>query len=209
MSNGVARKLNLALYLNPETSEADRFAVGALREWYDKAKRSHPDRTSLEMVVRLFHRDIYLAGLYIHLLNPRLSRSLSVALDPENLTSTAFWRQLHACGLSDDGSEASTAEEALFSPSQLTQLQQLLAEQNAHIVAVQQELQQLRQLADNQARQLKRLQGQQSSAAPDSGVQGSGTQISESKGISLESTDLSELMPPSAQLKKIKQKGLF
>lgn len=66
MSNGVARKLNLALYLNPETSEADRFAVGALREWYDKAKRSHTDRTSLEMVVRLFHRDIYLAGLYIH-----------------------------------------------------------------------------------------------------------------------------------------------
>ena len=205
MSNGVARKLNLALYLNPETSEADRFAVGALREGYDKAKRSHTDRTSLEMVVRLFDRDIYLAGLYIHLLNPRLSRSLSVALDSENLPATAFWRQLHACGLSDDGSEASTAEEALFSPSQLTQLQQLLAEQNAHIVAVQQELQQLRQLADNQARQLKRLQGQpQSSAAP-----GSGTQISESKGTSFESTDLSELMPPSAQLKKIKQKGLF
>ena len=128
-----------------------------------------------------------------------------MALDSENLTATAFWRQLHACGLSDDGSEASTAEEALFSPSQLTQLQQLLAEQNAHIVAIQQELQQLRQLADNQARQLKRLQGQpQSSAAP-----GSGTQISESKGTSFESTDLSELMPPSAQLKKIKQKGLF
>ncbi len=205
MSNGVARKLNLALYLNPETSDADRFAVGALREWYDKAKRSHTDRISLEMVVRLFHRDIYLAGLYVHLLNPRLSRSLSVALDSENLTSTAFWRHLHACGLSDDGSEASTAEEALFSPSQLTQLQQLLAEQNAHIVAVQQELQQLRQLADNQARQLKRLQGQAlNAAAPDSG-----TQISESKGTSFESTDLSELMPPSAQLKKIKQKGLF
>lgn len=210
MSNGMARKLNLALYLNPETSEADRFAVGALREWYDKAKRSHTDRTSLEMVVRLFHRDIYLAGLYVHLLNPRLSRSLSVALDSENLTPTAFWRQLHACGLSDDGSEASTAEEALFLPSQLTQLQQLLAEQNAHIVAVQQELQQLRQLADNQARQLKRLQGlQQSSAAQGSGAQGSGTQISESKGTSFESTDLSELMPPTAQLKKIKQKGLF
>ena len=210
MSNGVARKLNLALYLNPETSEADRFAVGALREWYDKAKRSHPDRTSLEMVVRLFHRDIYLAGLYVHLLNPRLSRSLSVALDSENLTSTAFWRQLHACGLSDDGSEASTAEETLFSPSQLTQLQQLLAEQNAHIVAVQQELQQLRQLADNQARQLKRLQGQpQSSGSQGAGAQGSGTQISESKGTSFESTELSDLMPPTAQLKKIKQKGLF
>ena len=205
MSNGVARKLNLALYLNPETSEADRFAVDALRDWYDKAKRSHPDRTSLEMVVRLFHRDIYLAGLCIHLLNPRLSRSLSVALDSDNLTPTAFWRQLHACGLSDDGSEASTAEEALFSPSQLTQLQQLLAEQNAHIVAVQQELQQLRQLADNQARQLKRLQGQ----PPSSAAQSSGTQISENKGTSFESTDLSELMPPSAQLKKIKQKGLF
>ena len=210
MSNGVARKLNLALYLNPETSEADRFAVGALRDWYDKAKRSHTDRTSLEMVVRLFHRDIYLAGLYVHLLNPRLSRSLSVALDSENLTATAFWRQLHACGLSDDGSEASTAEEALFSPSQLTQLQQLLAEQNAHIVSVQQELQQLRQLADNQARQLKRLQGQSlSSGFQGSGAQGSGTQISESKGTSFESTELSELMPPSAQLKKIKQKGLF
>jgi hypothetical protein len=205
MSSGVARKLNLALYLNPETSEADHFAVGALREWYEKAKRSHSDRTSLEMVVRLFHRDIYLAGLYIHLLNPRLSRSLSVALDSESLTPTAFWRQLHACGLSEDGSEATTAAEVLFSPSQLTQLQQLLAEQNAHIVAVQQELQQLRQLADSQARQLKRLQGQPLASTDP----GSGTQISESRGTSLESTDLSELMRPSAQLKKIKQKGLF
>ena len=41
MSKSAAKKLNLALYLNPETSEADPYAVGALQQWDDQAKRSH------------------------------------------------------------------------------------------------------------------------------------------------------------------------
>lgn len=202
MSNGVARKLNLALYLNPETSDSDRYAVGALRQWYVKAKRSHSDRTTLDMAVRLFHRDIYLAGLYLYLLDPKLSRSLGGALDDESLTPTAFWRQLHACGLTQGEHQQITDDEALFSPSQLTQLQQLLAKQNSHIVAVQQELQQLRQLADSQARQLKRLQGQTASGAAPG-------EESPSTGATQESSVLSELMPSPERIAKIKQKGLF
>ena len=78
----------------------------------------------------------------------------------------------------------------------------MLAEQNSHIVAVQQELQQLRQLADSQARQLKRLQGQTASGAAPG-------EESPSTGATQESSVLSELMPSPERIAKIKQKGLF
>ena len=67
---------------------------------------------------------------------------------------------------------------------------------------MQQELQQLRQLADSQARQLKRLQGQAVSGAAPS-TESSGT------GATQESSVLSELMPSPERIAKIKQKGLF
>lgn len=216
MSNGVAKKLTLALYLNPETSEADRYAVGALQQWYDKAKKSHALASDLDMVIRLFHRDIYLAGLYLHLLSPRLCRGIAGALDNHNITLATLKQQLDACGLElplapqgDNG----------FSAAQLAQLQQLLmatpaegspptptlnleaalAEQHALLALMSEELSQLRALAETQAEQLTRLKlGNLRTQSADA-----------SRQDQTEESSLSELAPHLAQIQQIKKKGLF
>ena len=205
MSNTFARKLNLALYLNPETSESDRAAIQVLKDWYERARRSHPDRTILDLLVRLFHRDIYLAGLYLYQLSPQLSRSLAGALEGHQCTPDAFWRQLLAAGVVNADTTSATAEEARFSPSQMAQLQHLLAEQQGQLVAIQQELDQVRQLAERQARALQGLK--RSGAVATSSNDADSEAPSTTPGIAEQ--ELSELMVAPDQLRKVRQRGLF
>lgn len=227
MSKSAAKKLNLALYLNPETSEADRYAVGALQQWYDKAKRSHSSNQDLEMVVRLFHRDIYLAGLYLYLLSPRLCKGVASAIDHHNINLGTLHKLLQASGL--DLQQASEEPQSGFSSAQLSQLQELLtslpmeAEDETFIAAQPQvanqpvvyaqpelqneqyqtllsELQQLKALAQEHASALRKIK----SGAIKPAI------VSESSGSNLlEELDVSEMAPQLEQMQKIRQKGLF
>ena len=229
MSKSAAKKLNLALYLNPETSEADRYAVGALQQWYDKAKRSHNSNQDLEMVVRLFHRDIYLAGLYLHLLSPRLCKGIGSALDHHNINLVTLHKLLQASGL--ELHSAATEQPSAFSETQLGQLQELLATlpgeadddtfiapqpmpqptpqpmvyqqpemQAEQFNTLMGELQQLKALAQEHASALRRLK---------SGVKMATSSDTQSAGNQLEEMDVSELAPQLEQIQKIRQKGFF
>lgn len=222
MSNA-AKKLSLALYLNPETSQADRYAVGALQQWYSKTKRTHADRAELDMVVRLFHRDIYLAGLYLHLLSPRLCQGIASALDHHHINLVTLQQLCTASGLSWE--QTSAALHDGFSPTQVAQLQQLLhsgplpacadlsepaADTSTLLQTIQQQGEQLdallsetlalRQLAEEQARQLGRLR---------SGVAPAAQNVECQRGVQSEAADVTELMPNLAQIQQIKKKGLF
>ena len=227
MSKSAAKKLNLALYLNPETSEADRYAVGALQQWYDKAKRSHNSNQDLEMVVRLFHRDIYLAGLYLHLLSPRLCKGIGSSLDHHNINLVTLHKLLQASGL--ELHSAATEQPCAFSETQLGQLQELLATlpgeadddtfiapqpqpvpqpmvyqqpemQAEQFNTLMGELQQLKALAQEHASALRRLK---------SGVKMATSSDTQSAGNQLEELDVSELAPQLEQIQKIRQKGFF
>lgn len=127
MSDPQAKKLNLPLYLNPVVSAADRVAMGALQQWYEQTKQSYGDQAGPELdgVIRAFHRDIYLAGLHLYLINPRLCNHVAQALEQTDLTLEALVQQLSACGLWTPASETSDA--TTFSASQLEQLERLLA----------------------------------------------------------------------------------
>ncbi len=216
MSNASAKKLSLALYLNPATSQADRYAVGALQQWYSTAKRSHDNRHDLEMVVRLFHRDIYLAGLYLHLLSPRLCQGVAGALDHHNVNLVTLQQLCSASGLTW---ESSGPRQDGFSPTQVAQLQQLLQtqaseepaavpadgpaleqllSQQADLLA---EVQALRTLVQQQAQALSRLPAGQPAvlrAVP-----------ANANGVQSESNVLSELVPDPDELRQIRKKGLF
>src|SRR5690606_23544635 len=125
---------------------------------------------------RAFHHDLYLAGLRLYLIDPRLCRQIAAALEQKNLTMNALAQQLSACGLWDESQGQG------FSSEQLTQLQDLLAavapqsraadeaegakssalskqlsEQKKQLTAMQVELEKLRLLAEEQARQLRNL----------------------------------------------------
>ncbi len=231
MSKSAAKKLNLALYLNPETSEADRYAVGALQQWYDKAKRSHNSNQDLEMVVRLFHRDIYLAGLYLHLLSPRLCKGIGSALDHHNINLVTLHKLLQASGL--ELHSAAAEQPSAFSETQLGQLQELLAtlpgEADDDTFIAPQPMPQptptpqpmVYQQPEMQAEQFNTLMGelQQLKALAQehasalrrlkSGVKMATSSDTQSAGNQLEELDVSELAPQLEQIQKIRQKGFF
>src|SRR5690554_8056287 len=87
MSDPQAKKLNLALYLNPVVSEADRVAMNALQQWYEQTKQSYGEQRGPELdgLIRSFHHDIYLAGLHLYLINPRLCNHVAQALEQTNM----------------------------------------------------------------------------------------------------------------------------
>ena len=226
MANAAAKKLNLMLHLNPATSPADRVAVDALKAWYEECKHSHGDGSSadIDAEIRVFHHDVYLAGLHLYRINPRLCRHVAEALGQGELNMASLVAQLQACGLwTASAQEGVQRGEGVFSPAQLQQLQELLTqasaessvtapapspdpglsrqldEQKLQLDALVVELQQLRALAEQQALQLQRLNG----SGPVAAVKPS------SRGPAAEEMNLADMAPQIAQMQKIRQKGIF
>lgn len=227
MASGKAKTLNLSLHLNPAASEADGAALEALKQWYEECKQSHGNGSGpdVDAEVRILHHDIYLAGLHLHRINPRLCRHVAEALGQSALTIESLVRQLQACGLWPGPSEAEQKNptDASFSDTQLEQLQQVLArapapeqseqqsgvpdaalagqlaEQGKQLSVMIEEIQQLRALAEQQALQLQKLK----STAPVSSVPAT------SRSPAAEEMSVADMDPQFAQMQKIRQKGIF
>lgn len=231
MSDQQAKKLNLALHLNPVVSGADRVAMGALQQWYEKTKQSYGDQAApeLEGVIRTFHHDIYLAGLHLYLINPRLCSHVAQALEQTDQTLDALVRQLTACGLWSAPAETPVEKsDSAFSALQLEQLERLLAsvtapaagageipqpledsgvtalmhqlaEQQEQLGAMHAELQRLRALAEEQTQQLRQMK----SLAP------AAPAPEPAKPQTADEMDVSNMGTQIAQMQKIRKKGVF
>lgn len=229
MSDPQAKKLNLALYLNPVVSEADRVAMNALQQWYEQTKQSYGEQRGPELdgLIRSFHHDIYLAGLHLYLINPRLCNHVAQALEQTNLTLDALIQQLSTCGL---WSAPEQPDHASFSAAQLEQLKGLLAatghsassenhgesteaasatgfasltqqlsEQQEQLAAMHEELQKLRSLAQEQAQQLRQMR----SAAP------APPAPEPARSQNAAELDVTEMGAQIAQMQKVRKKGVF
>jgi hypothetical protein len=114
------KRLTLLLNLNPGLSDADRYAIDMLKRWYHNAKQSHSVAADLEASVTRFHRDIYLSGLFLHLLDRTLPSHLADALTETQISTSTLLQFLEACGKTSSAS---------FSDEQLDQFRTLLHEQ--------------------------------------------------------------------------------
>jgi len=186
------KKLNLPLYLNPVVSQADRAAMEALQHWYTTAKQNCQQRDELDGIIRGFHRDLYLAGLRLHQINPRLCRHVAEAMEQSDLDAETFSQQLSACGLLPSPAAETTNETV-----DLTPLTALLAEQSKQLGSMQDELSQLRKLAEQQARQLQKMKF--ASSAPSPGRKSDGS----------EEMDVSAMQSQIKQMQKVRAKGIF
>lgn len=221
------KKLNLSLYLNPAHSAADQRAAGALQQWYLGLRQSGSERDDVSMTMRTFHRSVYLAGLQLHLLSPRLCQHVAESIGREPLTLAELTAELLRCELLPrvPGMEAEP-QEASFSPRQLEQIQLLLSHtrasgeterevageaqearlerlleaQQAEFARLHGELERLRALAEQQALQLQqlRLSGRAVS-----------TPVESSRGSTTEELSLAEMAPPTEKMQKVRQKGIF
>lgn len=193
-----AKRLSLMLTLNPALSEADRFAIRALKRWYQQAKRSHEVEEDLQATVKKFHRDIYLSGLFLHLLNPGLASNLANLLTEEDVSLQTLLYQLNSMGFA-----VSATTPADDTREQLEQIQAAIAEQQQGdaFSTLMSQLQALTSLVEAQQNQLQRLTTRTSAVTAGSATE---KHLSEQK----EAHELPEAEVRD-QMKKIKQKGIF
>jgi len=199
MSNDGAKRLSLLLNLNPTISEADRYAIGVLQRWYRQAKRSHADPADLEASVKGFHRDIYLAGLFLHQLNAGFSRQVANALTEQQVSLPTLLHLLNSSGFAVSEKACAPSE---FSHQQLIQLHDAVSanSQNAQIDAMSAEIRALTGMVQEQQQQLQRLTTRAIRHADEpSSKEQSRTQEESLAGIASH----------IREVKKVKQKGIF
>lgn len=221
MSTPGPKKLTLALHLDPLASAADKETLAALQHWYESNRHSCGNQAELKQRIRTFHHDVYLAGLRLYLLDPRLCQQVAETLEQPDLKLDGLIEQLRVRGHWPEAPEQS------FSGSQLSQLQALLAatnpinaesvdmqeststdsdlsqqlsEQHALLNEMQAELQTLRRLAEEQAQQLRKIKPA-ATRKP--------TAKSKARSTVAEDRDVSDMTTQIAQMKKVRAKGVF
>lgn len=198
MSNGQSKRVNLTLHLNPGDSQADLRTCATLQRWHNKLKQEESSRVDATLIMRAFHRNIYLAGLQLQLLSPQLCHHVAESISRENMTLPDLVTELVRCELLPAGTPINTSVSGEFSEQQLKQLQQMNTAQHADFSPLCKNLEQIRTLLENQSLQLAQLSRSDT------------TQVQEvtSKGGS-EEMDLNEIAVPIEKMKKIRQKGIF
>ncbi|WP_299019623.1 hypothetical protein [uncultured Photobacterium sp.] len=95
------KRVNYSIYLNPVNSLSDRYAVAIMQKWVNERKDmlDNPEagmdlHNSLHM-----HKNIYLSGMFLHLLSPALAAGLSSCLGDDTIKMATLKQHLDACGL--------------------------------------------------------------------------------------------------------------
>ncbi|HEX4503987.1 MAG TPA: hypothetical protein VH187_22945 [Scandinavium sp.] len=219
MSNGPIRQVNFSLHLRPDSSKADERVLSWLNQWHSDLKQGSDDRNNANMEIRAFHRNVYLAGLQLQLLEPQLCNAIAESISREDMTLPELVGKLVREKLMPEGvpmAAVTGGKASEFTSQQLSQLEQLLsqhkpevaaapsgdnglsADQQAEFQRVREELNSLKGVLNQQTRLLQQLQ-RQGVSAPAEATKGDGT----------EESDLSALSAPTEKMQKIKQKGIF
>lgn len=219
MSNRHIRRVNLSLHLSPEHSRADLRAMLQLKKWHQALSQSDASPGDASMEMRRFHRNVYLAGLQLQLLNPQLCSHVAESLGRDTLTLDGLCGELASAGLlaqSVAPTSAPVAEPPApagdFSKQQLRQMRALMSDalqrqsagpDDASREALSQlrgEVAQLKTLLEQQNLLLQQLKMTGRAAAP----------VAESgRGTQAEEVDLETLGAPAQKMKQIRQKGIF
>ncbi|MEX3074157.1 hypothetical protein AB3Y13_20605 [Vibrio alginolyticus] len=129
------KKVSLSLYLDPRQSSSDRIAYSTLADWAKKRQQYAADPSAavdLHNIVHV-HKDIYLSGLFLHLLKPELATSLASSLSTDSIKEQVLIDVMssHQISGSQGGGEAIEQSQLLEAISQQVQtaLRGELAEQ--------------------------------------------------------------------------------
>lgn len=209
MSNRQIRRVNLSLHLSPEHSRADLRAMVHLKKWHEEINSAGGNSSDTSMEIRRFHRNVYLAGLQLQMLNPQLCSHIAESIGRETLTLDdlcAELREGQLLPLAAPQPAAAVEHHPEFSKQQLRQMRALMSEaaqrrekSEGDLSAMRGEIAQLKSLLEKQNLLLQqlRLSGRAASATE-----------STKAGVA-EEVALSSLENQSQKMKQIRQKGIF
>lgn len=123
------KRISYSILLDPLNIPADRFASKVLHEWADKiTSLASSAESSLEIHdAKAIHKQVYLSGMFLHLLNPELSSRLSIQLTDEQITVETLLAALESLGLHDSTASQTTGTGMLNADS-LAKMEEALTE---------------------------------------------------------------------------------
>lgn len=122
------KRVNCSLFLDPVNSDADRYAVGIMQRWVEERRQLVETPSAGKELHHNLHRhkDIYLSGLFLHLLSPALTSQLSATLSENTIHMETLAQKLKMCGLVLPNPEADAASAQALQAQQAQQHQQEL-----------------------------------------------------------------------------------
>lgn len=213
MSNRQIRRVNLSLHLSPEHSRADLRAMLHLKKWHNDINQAGGNASDASMEMRRFHRNVYLAGLQLQMLNPQLCSHIAESIGREALTLDELCAELSEGQLLPIAAPEPTPSVQVsseFSKQQLRQMRALMSdamqrqpaakeESESELAAMRSEMAQLKALLEKQNLLLQQLK-MSARAAP---------AAESAKASGAEEVDLSTLETQTHKMQQIKQKGIF
>ncbi len=101
------KRMTFSIYMDPGALESDRYAVGVLQNWYQRARKIQDGTEEFDFSKSRFHKDIYLSGMFMYVLAPNLCKAIANALGPEQVSMTTLRHAFASCGFNlGDGSAA-------------------------------------------------------------------------------------------------------
>jgi hypothetical protein len=102
------KRMTFSIYMDPGALESDRYAVGVLQNWYQRARKIQDGAEEFDFSKSRFHKDIYLSGMFMYVLAPNLCKAVANALGPEQVSLMTLRHAFASCGFTlGEGSEAS------------------------------------------------------------------------------------------------------
>ncbi|KHT58072.1 hypothetical protein RJ45_25900 [Photobacterium gaetbulicola] len=96
------KRINYSIYLDPVNNPADLYASKVLHQWADdfaKLKSESGNEHSLALLnARNVQKQVYLSGLFMHLLSPDLSQQLSMQLTEAQVSEFTLEKTLQGLG---------------------------------------------------------------------------------------------------------------
>lgn len=219
MSNPV-REVQITLRLDPRQA-SDRLALAMLQRGYQRGSQLNSDNDAFDFFALRLHKDIYLSGVFLSLLDPELVKCLSRNLQLNCLTPAYLYHALEEHGLTPaaESSPCATldpaASDALVARI-ADRLSPLLGAQDgasgpnehsgqlqAQVERLQQQLQEQSELLQQQARLLDILAAAGGAAPP--------APTREHTPVAKRDSDvqLHDLSVTAAKVRKVREKGIF
>lgn len=219
MSNSV-REVQITLTLDTQQA-SENLALATLQRWYQRAEILNRKNDDFDFFRLRLHKDIYLSGLLLCLLEPRLVKFLAQHLQQHNLTAEFLQQSLeeHQLTLSNEAQLAN--QPGQFAPDELAAhiadklyallnaqdksmgLNEQSGELHAQVSMLAQRLQEQSHLLQQQAQQLDQMARVDGEDMPD--LTASPAQAAQASG----DRTLHNISETAARVRKIREKGVF
>ncbi|WP_087017112.1 hypothetical protein [Thaumasiovibrio subtropicus] len=94
------KRISYSIFLDPLNNPSDLYASQIMHQWAKARQAPSSNQSTLEKHNAIHvHKQVYLSGLFLHLLSPEMTQRLSLQLTEEQITPDTLFNTLEGAGL--------------------------------------------------------------------------------------------------------------